>query len=189
MITGQTDRQLRDRVMLAFNSPMFPEILVTTKLLGEGIDLHRFCRRVIRHDLTWNPSRLEQRVGRLDRVRSISEAARKPIVIYEPFLAGSADEKMFRAVMDRERRFKVVLGQKFAGAVAPDGRARAPAQGAGPGPDIRPFLLAQEQVRPQALGRPGLSRASRGRTRRRSLSFPGHLQARRRGFHACGSTG
>jgi superfamily II DNA or RNA helicase len=121
-VDGQTEPALRDRIMLAFNSPMFPEILVTTQVLGEGVDLHRFCRHVIHHDLDWNPSRLEQRVGRLDRVRSKSEATRKPIDIYEPFLAGSADEKMFRVVTDRERWFKVVMGQKYAGSAAPDDR-------------------------------------------------------------------
>jgi len=34
-------------------------------------------------------------------------------VVYEPFLAGSADEKMFRVVRDRERWFQIVMGQKF----------------------------------------------------------------------------
>jgi len=34
-------------------------------------------------------------------------------VIYEPFLGGSADEKMFRVVRDRERWFQIVMGQKF----------------------------------------------------------------------------
>ena len=36
-----------------------------------------------------------------------------PIVIYEPYLGGSADEKMFRVVQDRERWFQIVMGQKF----------------------------------------------------------------------------
>ena len=34
-------------------------------------------------------------------------------MVYEPFLAGSADEKMFRVVRDRERWFQIVMGQKF----------------------------------------------------------------------------
>jgi len=33
--------------------------------------------------------------------------------VYEPFLAGSADEKMFRVLRDRERWFQIVMGQKF----------------------------------------------------------------------------
>jgi hypothetical protein len=48
-----------------------------------------------------------------DRIRCKAEQTHQPIVIYEPFLAGSADEKMFRVVKDRERWFQIVMGQKF----------------------------------------------------------------------------
>ncbi len=113
MVYGDTKRETRERLMLAFNSPMFPEILISSAVLGEGVDLHRFCRYVIHHDLCWNPSTLEQRTGRLDRIRCKAEVARRPIVVYEPFLGGSADEKMFRVVRDRERWFQIVMGQKF----------------------------------------------------------------------------
>ena len=34
-------------------------------------------------------------------------------MVYEPFLAGSADEKMFRVVKDRERWFQIVMGQEL----------------------------------------------------------------------------
>lgn len=113
MVNGETRRETRERLMLAFNSPLMPEILISSSVLGEGVDLHRFCRHVIHHDLCWNPSTLEQRTGRLDRIRCKAEIARHPIIVYEPFLAGSADEKMFRVVRDRERWFQVVMGQKF----------------------------------------------------------------------------
>jgi hypothetical protein len=113
MVNGETKPEVRERLILAFNSPLFPEILVSSAVLGEGIDLHRFCRYVIHHDLCWNPSTLEQRTGRLDRIRCKAEISRRPIVMYEPFLAGSADEKMFRVVRDRERWFQIVMGQKF----------------------------------------------------------------------------
>lgn len=113
MVFGETKRETRERLMLAFNSPMFPEILISSSVLGEGVDLHRFCRYVIHHDLDWNPSTIEQRTGRVDRIRCKAEVTGRPIVIYEPFLAGSADEKMFRVVRDRERWFQIVMGQKF----------------------------------------------------------------------------
>lgn len=112
-VDGHTKPEVRRRLMLAFNSPLFPEVLVSSAVLGEGVDLHRFCRHVIHHDLCWNPSTLEQRTGRLDRIRCKAEVARRPIVVFEPFLAGSADEKMFRVVRDRERWFQIVMGQKF----------------------------------------------------------------------------
>lgn len=113
MVYGETRRETRERVMLAFNSPMFPEILISSAVLSEGVDLHRFCRYVIHHDLSWNPSTIEQRTGRLDRIRCKAETTLRPIVVYEPFLAGSADEKMFRVVHDRERWFQIVMGQTF----------------------------------------------------------------------------
>jgi len=113
MVYGETKTEIRDRLMLAFNSPLFPEILVSSSVMGEGVDLHRFCRHVIHHDLCWNPSTLEQRTGRLDRVGCKAEVCCRPIEVYEPFLAGSADEKMFRVLRDRERWFQIVMGQKY----------------------------------------------------------------------------
>ncbi len=113
MVNGETKPETRDRLMLAFNSPLFPEILVSSSVMGEGVDLHRFCRHVLHHDLCWNPSTLEQRTGRLDRVGCKAEVCLRPIEVYEPFLAGSADEKMFRVLRDRERWFQIVMGQKY----------------------------------------------------------------------------
>ena len=113
MVYGDTKYDVRDRLMQAFNSPLFPEILVSSSVLGEGVDLHRFCRHVIHHDLCWNPSTLEQRTGRLDRIHCKAETCHRPIQVFEPFLAGSTDEKMFRVLRDRERWFQIVMGQKF----------------------------------------------------------------------------
>ncbi|HUG92370.1 MAG TPA: helicase-related protein, partial [Planctomycetaceae bacterium] len=113
MVFGETPPDTRDRLALAFNSPLFPEILVSSSVMGEGIDLHRFCRHVIHHDGFWNPSTLEQQTGRLDRIRSKAEICRRPIHVCQPFIAGGADEKMFRVLRDRERWFQVVMGQKF----------------------------------------------------------------------------
>jgi SNF2 family DNA or RNA helicase len=79
--------------------------------MGEGIDLHQECRQVIHHDLDWNPSRLEQRTGRLDRIGALAQRVGKDIEVYEPFLAGTHDEKMFRVVKDRAGWFDVVMGR------------------------------------------------------------------------------
>lgn len=113
MVYGDTPPETRDRLAQAFNSPLFPEILISSSVMGEGIDLHRFCRHVIHHDGFWNPSTLEQQTGRLDRIRSKAEICRRPICIGQPFIAGGADEKMYRVLRDRERWFQVVMGQKF----------------------------------------------------------------------------
>jgi hypothetical protein len=43
-------------------------ILLATDAAGEGLNLHRTCRIVINLELPWNPMRLEQRIGRVDRI-------------------------------------------------------------------------------------------------------------------------
>lgn len=41
--------------------PLFPDILASSSVMGEGIDLHRFRRHAIHHDGFWNPSTLNNR--------------------------------------------------------------------------------------------------------------------------------
>jgi len=43
-------------------------ILLATDAAGEGLNLHHHCRVVINLELPWNPTRLEQRAGRVDRI-------------------------------------------------------------------------------------------------------------------------
>ena len=42
-------------------------VLVATDSAGEGIDLQDYCHRLVNFDIPFNPSRLEQRIGRIDR--------------------------------------------------------------------------------------------------------------------------
>lgn len=44
-----------------------PRVLVATDSAGEGIDLQNHCHRLVNFDIPFNPSRLEQRIGRIDR--------------------------------------------------------------------------------------------------------------------------
>ena len=113
LVNGATGSETRQRLMLTFNSPFFPEVLIASSVMAEGVDLHRFCRYVIHHDLDWNPSMLEQRTGRVDRIGGKVETCGQPIRIYLPYIAETQDEKMYRVVMDRERWFNVVMGEQF----------------------------------------------------------------------------
>jgi hypothetical protein len=113
LANGETQRAARRRLMLAFNTPFFPEVLISSSVMSEGVDLQIDCRYVIHHDLDWNPSVLEQRTGRLDRLGSKAELTGEPIVVYEPYLEGTQDEKQYRVVKDRERWFNVVMGEKL----------------------------------------------------------------------------
>ena len=123
--TGRTKRDTRMRLMHAFNTPFFPDIFVCSQVMGEGVDLQRYCRHVIHHDLAWNPSTIEQRTGRIDRLGCKAEG-REPISVYLPYLAGAADERQFRVMIEREQWFRVVMGQhEVARLITPDSDAVA----------------------------------------------------------------
>lgn len=109
-VYGKTRDETRERIMLTFNTPFYPEILIASSVMAEGVDLHLNCRHVIHHDLDWNPSSLEQRTGRIDRLGAKAERSGQSIRVYLPYVEGCQDEKLFRVVMDRERWFSVVMG-------------------------------------------------------------------------------
>ena len=72
LFSGSSDKATRDLVIRNFDARAFqPEdnyrILVTTEVLSEGVNLHR-SNTVINYDIPWNPTRLIQRVGRVNRV-------------------------------------------------------------------------------------------------------------------------
>lgn len=60
-------REPRDNAAEKFNSGR-ARFLVTTEAGGEGIDLQGNCSHLLHFDLPWNPMRLHQRVGRLNRL-------------------------------------------------------------------------------------------------------------------------
>ena len=113
LVNGSTAQETRQRLMLTFNTPFYPEILIASSVMAEGVDLHLNCRYVIHHDLCWNPSTLEQRTGRVDRIGAKIEVCGQSLMVYLPYLSETQDEKMFRVVMDREKWFKFVMGEKY----------------------------------------------------------------------------
>jgi superfamily II DNA or RNA helicase len=66
MLHGGLSRHERRAASNAFNDGS-ATLLLATDAAGEGLNLHHRCRWVINFELPWNPSRLEQRVGRVDR--------------------------------------------------------------------------------------------------------------------------
>jgi superfamily II DNA/RNA helicase len=73
VFSGQGSRSVRQEIEANFNPNYTYEkkdnikILVTTDVLAEGINLHR-SNVIINYDLPWNPTRIMQRVGRINRV-------------------------------------------------------------------------------------------------------------------------
>lgn len=70
MLYGGQDEDERERIKNAFQAspnraPV--RILLGTDAAGEGIDLQLHCHRMVNYDIPFNPNRLEQRIGRIDR--------------------------------------------------------------------------------------------------------------------------
>ncbi len=109
------DGESRDRLREAFNTPLYPMVLIANEVMQEGLDLQRSCRRVIHHDLPWNPAQLEQRVGRVDRLggrihklRDKNSDARLEILY--PLISQTIDARIYETVREREKWLEFLLG-------------------------------------------------------------------------------
>ncbi|MDN5747755.1 MAG: DISARM system SNF2-like helicase DrmD [Pseudonocardia sp.] len=70
VIQGSTPPEVREDIRAAFTedpSKAPVRVLLATDSAGEGIDLQDHCHRLVNFDVPFNPSRLEQRIGRIDR--------------------------------------------------------------------------------------------------------------------------
>jgi len=74
---GGLSRSQRLKRQDAFEQPEM-RLLLATDAASEGLNLQRCCRRVIHVELPWNPNRMEQRNGRVDRYGQM----RNPIIRY-----------------------------------------------------------------------------------------------------------
>jgi superfamily II DNA or RNA helicase len=112
MLDGEVKSETRVTLCAAFNSPLAPDILVCTSIGSEGIDLHRNCAEVIHHDLPWNPAKLEQRIGRVDRVGSLAENSKDTLIhIGIPFLAHNYEQFQYDLVHSRAQSFEILMGR------------------------------------------------------------------------------
>ena len=67
LLHGGLTREERAEALDDFTSGR-RSVLLATDAAGEGLNLHHSCRTVINLELPWNPMRLEQRIGRVDRI-------------------------------------------------------------------------------------------------------------------------
>ena len=88
----------RQRLIVGFNSPFYPNVLAATSVLQEGVNLHLQCRKVHHYGIAWTPGDNEQRVGRVDRLFGKVNAQLEllgcaELAIHYPYLARSFDEE------------------------------------------------------------------------------------------------
>lgn len=110
--TGKTITSIRNKVIENFdprakNNKDRYRILVSTEVLSEGINLHR-SNVVINYDIPWNPTRLKQRAGRINRVDTKFDE----IFIYNFFPTTQSNEqiKLKEAAIAKIESFISLLG-------------------------------------------------------------------------------
>jgi superfamily II DNA or RNA helicase len=104
IITGRTPMDDRDRIRENFANGEF-DILLSSEVGSEGLD-QQHCHRLVNYDLPWNPMRIEQRIGRLDRFGQTADE----IVILNLAVEGTIDAAILHRLYHRIRIFEDALG-------------------------------------------------------------------------------
>jgi superfamily II DNA or RNA helicase len=92
------------------------QILLATDAAAEGLNLQS-CSYLVNYDMPWNPMRVEQRIGRIDRL-----GQQRPTVTIRNFFVSDTERSRYRALADRIRDFNKYLGglPPILGVVEPD---------------------------------------------------------------------
>ncbi len=96
---------LKGRFELPKDDPNSLDILLFTEVGSEGLD-YQFCDMMINYDLPWNPMRIEQRIGRIDRRGQLSEA----VNIYNIITENTVDAEIYYRCMMRIGVFERSIG-------------------------------------------------------------------------------
>jgi SNF2 family DNA or RNA helicase len=93
----------------AFQSP--PEqtavrILLATDAASEGADFQRYCRNLIHYEIPWNPVRLEQRNGRIDRHGQTADEVR----VHHFVFRNNEDSEFLTRIIEKVETIRADLG-------------------------------------------------------------------------------
>jgi len=99
-------RQPKQEVIDEFQRSRTLRFLISTEVASEGVDL-QFCRVLVNYDLPWNPTRIEQRIGRIDRLGQQAEL----IHIWNLYYENTIDARIVDRLFVRLRIFEEALGE------------------------------------------------------------------------------
>ena len=100
---GMNPRE-KDAAIERFRTNGGPQILISTEAGGEGRNL-QFCHLLVNYDLPWNPMKVEQRIGRIDRI-----GQDKPILIFNLWVKDTVEERVLDVLENRIRMFEETVG-------------------------------------------------------------------------------
>lgn len=105
------EESIHDRIVMVLSGESIPEereaivnifrnepnsVIVMTPVGSEGLDF-QICSNLVNYDLHWNPMKIEQRIGRIDRIGQ----SKKEIDIYNFVARGSIDEMVLEKIGDK----------------------------------------------------------------------------------------
>ena len=96
---------LRNRFSRPKDDPTAIDLLLSSEVGCEGLD-YQFCDCLVNYDLPWNPMRIEQRIGRIDRYGQLSET----VAIYNIVTPGTVDYDIYQRCLLRIGVFRQALG-------------------------------------------------------------------------------
>ena len=103
---GDEDRaDLRRRFALPKEDSQALDVLLSSEVGGEGLDF-QFCDLLVNYDLPWNPMRVEQRIGRIDRYGQRSET----VAIVNLVTPGTVDADIYERCLWRIGVFRHAVG-------------------------------------------------------------------------------
>ena len=98
--------EFHDRFKLPKEDGNAIDILLFTEVGSEGLD-YQFCNLMVNYDLPWNPMRIEQRIGRIDRRGQTSDV----VNIYNMITKGTVDADIYERCLMRIGVFERSIGE------------------------------------------------------------------------------
>jgi len=95
----------RNEIIDSFRNSPTERVLITSDVGAEGLDF-QFCDTLFNYDLPWNPMKVEQRIGRIDRFGQESPVVR----IYNLVLKNTIEDRILYRLYDRINIFREAIG-------------------------------------------------------------------------------
>lgn len=105
-VKDEQRREFHNRFKLPKEDENAIDILLFTEVGSEGLD-YQFCNLMVNYDLPWNPMRIEQRIGRIDRRGQASDV----VNIYNMITRGTVDADIYERCLMRIGVFERSIGE------------------------------------------------------------------------------
>ena len=104
IFNGRLNPLQKDESVESFRVATGPQILISTEAGGEGRNF-QFCNYIVNYDLPWNPMKVEQRIGRVDRIGQT-----RPVLVFNLFVEDTIEARVLDVLEHRIQLFTEAVG-------------------------------------------------------------------------------